>query len=170
MSKAEMILHEAQLKAEEILKKAERAIDKLRDDIANLETRRDHILAKIRSVLNAELEMIESLRPEPADRQAEPAAELAGLSFVEPAARAYKAELLAKAAAAAAREGTDTSETETEDSVDDDSTPEVAQDVADVIAALKAEVDPPDDQKPVDENSDELGEMQKIRRILDDLE
>ncbi len=170
MSKAEMILHEAQLKAEEILKKAEREIDKLRADITHLETRRDHILAKLRSVLGAELEMLESLRPEPADKQAEPAAELAGLSYVDPAARAYKAGLLAKAAAAAGTEEAGAPEVETEDSIDDDNTPEVVQNIADVVAELKADVDPPGNRKAKRENSDELGEMQKIRQILDDLE
>ncbi|MFV1979574.1 MAG: DivIVA domain-containing protein [Rhodothermia bacterium] len=170
MSKAEMILHEAQLKGEEILKKAEREIDKLRAEITHLETRRDQILAKLRSVLSAELEMLESLRPEPADRQAEPAAELAGLSYVDPAARAYKEELLAKAAAAAAREGAATPAVEAEDSVDDDA-PEEMQNIADVVAALKAGVDgPPDRREPEEEDSGELEEMQKIRRILDDLE
>ncbi len=60
MSKAEMIMHEAQLKGEEILKRAEREMDRLRGEVMNLETRRDQILAKLRSVLTAELEMLES--------------------------------------------------------------------------------------------------------------
>jgi cell division initiation protein len=171
MSKAEMILHEAQLKGEEILKKAEREMDKLRADITHLETRRDQILAKLRSVLGAELEMLESLRPEPADRQVEPAAEMASLSYVDPAARAHKQELLAKAAAAAARVGTTTQEIKAEDSVGTDNPPEEVQNIADVVAALKAEVDgTPDNREPEQEDSGELEEMQKIRRILDDLE
>ncbi len=174
MTKAELIMHEAHLKGEEILKKAEREIDKLRSDITQLETKRDQILVKLRSVLSAELEMLETLRPEPADRQAEPAAELAGLAFVDPDARAYKEELIAKANAAPDQSGTAAPPAEVQDSVaapTNNGTPEPAQNIAEVVAALKAEVDgPPDEQEPEEEVSGELDEMQKIRRILDDLE
>ncbi len=174
MTKAELIMHEAHLKGEEILKKAEREIDKLRADISNLEIRRDQILAKLRSVLGAELEMLESLRPEPADRQAEPAAELAGLEFVDPAARAYKEELLAKAAASSGPSATANPAAEVQDPVGEptgNSAPEAAQSIAEVVAALKAEVDgKPEEQEPEEEASGELDEMQKIRQILDDLE
>ncbi|MFC2086077.1 DivIVA domain-containing protein [Bacteroidota bacterium] len=189
LSKAEMIVHEAHLKGEEIMKKAERGIDKLRTDITHLETRRDQILAKLRSVLTAELEMLESLRPEPADRQTDSGVEVAALAYVDPAARAYKQELLAKAAAAAASQaeagreaarrnarlsdessGNPSADEQDQADQSDDGHSEV-QNIADVVAALKAEVDgDPTTQESRDNGGTELEEMQKIRQILDDLE
>ena len=105
-------------------------------------------------------------------RQAEPAAELAGLAFVDPAARAYKEELLAKAAAAAARDGARVPAIELGEPTESPAeSSDETQNVADVIAALKAEVHGGIDvPEPDGSDSGELEEMQKIRRILDDLE
>ena len=102
LTKAEMIIHEAHLKAEEILKRAEGELDKLRADISQLETKRDQMLAKLKSVLTAEMEMLESIKPEKADQQKESGIEVAQLSFIDPAARAHREEMLAKARAVAA--------------------------------------------------------------------
>ena len=167
LTKAEMIIHEAHLKGEEILKRAERELDKLRTDIQHLELGRDQMLAKLRSVLNAELELLESLRPPPADLQRDSGVEVAGLAYLDPAAREYKeqkeAEKVEKAkttpdnAADAAAEPAEAGEEE--------------PDIAEVVAALKASVDeaPANDEQD-QRKDDDLDEMQKIRRILDDLE
>lgn len=231
LKKAEMIIHEAHLKGEEILKKAERELDKLRADIGALETRRDQILAKVRSVLNAELEMLSSLSPEPVDEYKDTGVEVAALEYIDPKARAYKEELLAKAAAAGAREkapgtdempsdravsaeanqdqqeepsqgeavaehdgadreeleeaqgtdaGQDTADVQDKDDAeaqekdaagDTDKDEKESPDIAEVVASLKQEVgEEPDETGAADKDSDEHDEMQKIRRILDDLE
>jgi cell division initiation protein len=182
IKKAEMIIHEAHLKGEEVVKKAERELDKLRTDITNLEVRRDQILAKIRSVLSAELEMLESLRPEPADKQKESGVEVAALEFLDPAARAHKQAYLEKAKAAAANQvGQPSGDTAPpgeydEDSVEDgpesaEENPPSEQRIADVVAELKSSVD--GEAEDADEPAsaeEELDEMKKIRQILDDLE
>lgn len=190
IKKAEMIIHEAHLKSEEILKKAERELDKLRSDITELETKRDQILAKIKSVLNAELDMLKSLQPEPANDQKDSGVEVAALEYIDPKARAYKEELLAKARAAAARDSDSDDETEgappeadTDQPAGESSQPEAgddvaendgaggaAQDIADVVASLKESVDEDRGTSKKSNDDHDQEEMQKIRRILDDLE
>jgi cell division initiation protein len=199
IKKAEIIIHEAHLKSEEILKKAERDIEKLRSDITELQTKRDQILAKIKSVLNAELDMLKSFQPEEVEDHKESGVEVAALEYIDPKARAYKEELLAKARAAAAREsgsnesskdgvgesGSDESEGDDEvDHVGETSAPSgeaeasekdgavgAAQDVAEVVASLKASVGESDESSnKSDDDAQDQEEIKKIRRILDDLE
>lgn len=192
LKKAEMVIHEAHLRGEEVVKKAERELDKLRAEITHLEVRRDQILAKIRSVLSAELEMLESLRPEPADRQKETGIEVAALEFLDPAARAHKEEYLEKARTAAASQTgpapqDDAAQPSLSDSASDEDdedelsfeaddvaerAPQPApQRIADVVAELKASVG---GEEAAEEESNDSGsdhdEMKKIRQILDDLE
>ena len=191
MTKAEMVIHEAHLKGEEILRKAERELEKLRSDITNLESRRDQMVVKLKSVLAAEMEMLDTLRSDPADRYRESGIELAGLEFVDPAARAHKAKEEAKAAALAATgatpdgeeaseakpEGSEDQGFDTNESASSDANPLDAPvekpDIAEVVASLKASVDQPGESEETESDSDahaEHDEMQKIRKILDDLE
>lgn len=202
MDKAELIVHEAHLKAEEILKKAEAEIDRLRAEITHLESNRDRFVAKLRSVLNAELEMLTSIKPEPADKQRDGAVETAGLAFIDPDARKRREEILAKAAVAkkaksvASQEKPAEDENEVDMAAGGDSLPDMPEgdesqdvrDISEVVAALKAEVDEAADQEEGEvadtevtgpsaaeyENGEQdkadQEEIQKIRRILDDLE
>lgn len=164
LKKAEMIIHEAHLKGEEILKRGEHDIRKTRDEIARMEAKRDELIVRFRSMLEAEIQLLDRFRPEPKATMTETDMEMASLEYVDPAARAHGKRKQAAAAAAAVEEQAETAEPE-----ENDDKPSVEE----VVAELKASVDALGDEVEDDTESsreDEVGEMQKIRQILDDLE
>lgn len=162
LKKAEMIIHEAHLKGEEILKRGEVDVRKTRDEIARIEAKRDELIVRFRSMLQAEMELLDRFKPEPKATMTESEIEIASLEYVDPAARAHAKRK--KAASAAAGDVPQAEESEEEG----DGKPSVE----DVVAELKASVDAVegdiDEAEPGEEG--DMGEMQKIRQILDDLE
>jgi cell division initiation protein len=159
LKKAEMIIHEAHLKGEEILKRGELDVKKTRDEIARIEAKRDELIVRFRSMLEAEIELLDRFKPEPKGAKMEEDMEMASLEYVDPAARAHGKRR--QAAAAAQEQATEEPEPE------DDGKPSVEE----VVAELKASVDAVDvDDEPEESRGDDMGEMQKIRQILDDLE
>ncbi len=162
LKKAEMIIHEAHLKGEEILKRGELDVRKTRDEITRVEAKRDELIVRFRSMLEAEIELLDRFRPEPKGTKLEEEMEMSSLEYVDPAARAHgkRKQAAAAVASAPAVEARP---------VEEDDKPSVE----DVVAELKASVDAVGDDVDMDSNSptdDDLGEMQKIRQILDDLE
>jgi len=161
LKKAEMIIHEAHLKGEEILKRGELDVRKTRDEISRVEAKRDELIVRFRSMLEAEIELLDRFRPEPKGTKLEEEMEMSSLEYVDPAARAHAKRKQAAAAAAAPVAEPVRKEDDDKPSVED------------VVAELKASVDALEDDVDMDSNSpsdDDLGEMQKIRQILDDLE
>lgn len=159
LKKAEMIIHEAHLRGEEILKRGELDVRKTRDEIARIEAKRDELIVRFRSMLEAEIQLLDRFKPEPKATMTETDMEMASLEYVDPAARAHAKRKQAAAAAAAAEEA--------EEAEEDDGKPSVEE----VVAELKASVDAVEDDVDDDTSQDDdMGEMQKIRQILDDLE
>jgi len=161
LKKAEMIIHEAHLKGEEILKRGEHDVRKTRDEIARVEAKRDELIVRFRSMLEAEIELLDHFKPESKATMKESDMEMASLEYVDPAARAHGKRKQAAATAAQAEV------VEAEEENDDKPS------VEDVVAELKASVDAvgdQDDDSSASSNEDDMGEMQKIRQILDDLE
>lgn len=165
LKKAEMIIHEAHLKGEEILKRGELDVKKTRDEIIRIEAKRDELMVRFRSMLEAEIELLDRFKPESKAGAQEAEMEMASLEYVDPAARAH-----AKKKQAAAAAATGEAPEREEPNVEPDAKPSVEE----VVAELKASVDALGDDMVEDENDAQkeadLGEMQKIRQILDDLE
>jgi len=160
LKKAEMIIHEAHLKGEEILKRGEHDVRKTRDEIARIEAKRDELIVRFRSMLEAEIHLLDRFKPESKATMQESDMEIASLEYVDPAARAHGKRMQAAASSSEANQEEETS---------DDDKPSVEE----VVAELKASVDAvPDDDDDMGDlpNDDEMGEVQKIRQILDDLE
>lgn len=160
LKKAEMIIHEAHLKGEEILKRGEHDVRKTRDEIARIEAKRDELIVRFRSMLEAEIHLLDRFKPESKTTMQESDMEMASLEYVDPAARAHGKRMQAAASNSEANQ-------EEEDASDDDK-----PSVEEVVAELKASVDavPDDDDMGESSNDDDMGEVQKIRQILDDLE
>jgi hypothetical protein len=128
--------------------------------------------------------MLDSFVTEPANKQRDSDVEVAvaGLAYADPAARAHREELRAKAAAVSTQQGASVPDAgqnssgsvesgSVKESKPEESAPEEVQDISEVVAALKAEVDGlPPERGQHEEEAEQLGEMQKIRQILDDLE
>lgn len=158
LKKAEMIIHEAHLKGEEILKRGENDVRKTRDEIARIEAKRDELIVRFRSMLEAEIQLLDHFKPESKATMKESDMEMASLEYVDPAARAHGKRKQGAAPAGEAKED------EVEEEKDDKPS------VEEVVAELKASVDAVDDDDAAQHSEDDLGEMQKIRQILDDLE
>lgn len=159
LKKAEMIIHEAHLKGEEILKRGEHDVRKTRDEIARIEAKRDELIVRFRSMLEAEIHLLDRFKPESKGAMQESDMEIASLEYVDPAARAHGKRMQAAAS---------NSEANQEEETSDDDKPSVEE----VVAELKASVDaiPDDDDDMGESSTDDMGEVQKIRQILDDLE
>ncbi|HUF09624.1 MAG TPA: DivIVA domain-containing protein [Rhodothermales bacterium] len=160
LKKAEMIIHEAHLKGEEILKRGELDVRKTRDEIARMEAKREELFVRFRAMLEAEIQLLDRFKPEPKTAMKESDMEMASLEYVDPAARAHGKR---KQAAAAAEAPAPESKTDEEDD---------KPSVEEVVAELKASVEAVDDDSDDKElaRDGEMGDMQKIRQILDDLE
>lgn len=64
---ATLIKKEAEITATEMIEKAKRAVAKMREEVINLNTQKESLVARLRYILNSQLELLEVLEVDEAD-------------------------------------------------------------------------------------------------------